>query len=389
MKGYVNIQWFMPAVLNLKPVEMIITSIIYGFSQDGESWFMGSTEYLVKWCNMDRKTVFRALERLLERGIIEKKEVLVNNKAKRCFYRFNMSCLENMPKQGGYKPRKPLKTEKIVSAIEQKNGQIVPKTEQKNDNFSESENDQKPQISEYQNDNLSEYQSDHEYYRNKNNIGLSSYSPNNQISIDNIRREENFADGISDCEAEILEDENFENSKTGEIETAAYVEEDFEEYPKQKNASSAVNKKNSDIDEVPQTHTLNSLCAFSETNKGGGRRLFDENAGETGDGKQRKLRKTSEPRPCLFENSRFAEYEDFEECFTSPEFEDVDLAYYYHAVADWSASKGKKQRDWIAQARNFMRRDKAAGRLQMKPEQEEPIDMEMLKMSITGDFGDY
>ncbi len=61
---------------------------------------------------------------------------------------------------------------------------------------------------------------------------------------------------------------------------------------------------------------------------------------------------------CLFVNSKFNRYEDFAACFaTKPEFANVDIAYYYNAVADWSAQKGKKMKDWIATARNFMRSD--------------------------------
>ena len=68
-------------------------------------------------------------------------------------------------------------------------------------------------------------------------------------------------------------------------------------------------------------------------------------------------RRTAEPAVCLFENSRYADFQKFDAEFTDPEFADVDIAYYYHAVKDWSAQKGKKMKDWIATARNFMRRD--------------------------------
>lgn len=69
-----------------------------------------------------------------------------------------------------------------------------------------------------------------------------------------------------------------------------------------------------------------------------------------------KQRGTTEPL-CLFVNSKYNRYEDFAACFTKPEFANIDIAYYYNAVADWSAQKGKKMKDWIATARNFMRGD--------------------------------
>lgn len=73
-------------------------------------------------------------------------------------------------------------------------------------------------------------------------------------------------------------------------------------------------------------------------------------------------RRTSEPT-CLFENSRFADYNAFAAEFTAPEFADVDIVYYYNAVADWSAQQGKKMKDWIATARNFIRGDMEKGKL--------------------------
>ena len=76
--------------------------------------------------------------------------------------------------------------------------------------------------------------------------------------------------------------------------------------------------------------------------------------------------RTAEPAACLFENSRFAEYNAFAADFTAPEFADVDMVYYYHAVADWSAQKGKKMKDWIATARNFIRGDMEKGKLHRK-----------------------
>ena len=73
-------------------------------------------------------------------------------------------------------------------------------------------------------------------------------------------------------------------------------------------------------------------------------------------------RRTSEPA-CLFADSRYNDFELFEKQFDSPEFANVDIVYYFHAVADWSSRGGKKQKDWIATARNFMRNDNRDGKL--------------------------
>ena len=71
---------------------------------------------------------------------------------------------------------------------------------------------------------------------------------------------------------------------------------------------------------------------------------------------------TSEPL-CLFENSKYGDFEKFAAEFAGPEFAGIDIAYYFHAVADWSAQKGKKMKDWIATARNFIRGDIERGKL--------------------------
>jgi hypothetical protein len=76
-----------------------------------------------------------------------------------------------------------------------------------------------------------------------------------------------------------------------------------------------------------------------------------------------KIRGTSEKNKCLFEKSRFFDFELFRDCFNTPEFEKVDLVYYYNVVKDWSASKGRMQKDWIAQTRNIIRADYRRGQI--------------------------
>ena len=79
--------------------------------------------------------------------------------------------------------------------------------------------------------------------------------------------------------------------------------------------------------------------------------------------KGEKIRGTSEKNKCLFEKSRFFDFELFRECFNTPEFEKVDLVYYYNVIKDWSASKGRMQKDWIAQTRNIIRADYRRGQI--------------------------
>ncbi len=80
-------------------------------------------------------------------------------------------------------------------------------------------------------------------------------------------------------------------------------------------------------------------------------------------------RRTSE-QSCLFADSKYNDFSLFEKEFDGPEFVGVDLVYYFHAVADWSSRNGKKQKDWIATARNFMRNDNRDGKLvKVKPDE--------------------
>lgn len=81
--------------------------------------------------------------------------------------------------------------------------------------------------------------------------------------------------------------------------------------------------------------------------------------------KEPRARKTSEPL-CLFADSRYSNVDAFEQEFQKAEFANIDIAYYYESVKDWSASGGKKKRDWIATARNFMRSDLQRGCLHTK-----------------------
>ena len=67
-----TIHGWMVTKLNLKGNELIIFSIIYGITQDGETEMKGGRSFLAKWINSSLPTVDQALKRLLEKGLIEK-----------------------------------------------------------------------------------------------------------------------------------------------------------------------------------------------------------------------------------------------------------------------------------------------------------------------------
>ena len=85
--NYIVIQGWMINQLNLKGNELLCYALIYGFSQDGKSEFIGSASYIAGWLNIDKRRVFDVLKRLTEKGYIQKSEKFVANNVKLCSYK--------------------------------------------------------------------------------------------------------------------------------------------------------------------------------------------------------------------------------------------------------------------------------------------------------------
>ena len=81
--------------MGLSLVEKTVYAVIYGFSQDDESDFHGSRQYLAEWCESSTKTIDRALARLCELGYIHKREVLVSG-VKFCRYSVDVPTVVKM-----------------------------------------------------------------------------------------------------------------------------------------------------------------------------------------------------------------------------------------------------------------------------------------------------
>lgn len=84
-ENYIVIQGFMVNELKLKGNELLVYSIIYGFSQDEDQMFNGSLQYLADWTNSTKQGVLKNLKSLIEKGYIEKKENVING-VKFCEY---------------------------------------------------------------------------------------------------------------------------------------------------------------------------------------------------------------------------------------------------------------------------------------------------------------
>lgn len=83
--NYIAIQGFMVKELGLTGNELIAYALVYGFSQDGESKFKGSLNYVAEWLNCSKTTAFNLLNKLADDGFIKKTEKLING-VKFCNY---------------------------------------------------------------------------------------------------------------------------------------------------------------------------------------------------------------------------------------------------------------------------------------------------------------
>lgn len=86
-ENYLTIQGWQVKELGLKGNELLIYAIIYGFTQDGEQLFYGGIQYLQEWTNSTRQGVYKALDALIEKGLVEK--VVSPESVNKVYYRVN------------------------------------------------------------------------------------------------------------------------------------------------------------------------------------------------------------------------------------------------------------------------------------------------------------
>lgn len=83
--SYITIQSWMRTELNLSGNDLLVYAIIYGFSQDGQSKFNGSLQYLADWCGATKQGIQKNLKNLIDKGLIAKEESN-HNHVKYCKY---------------------------------------------------------------------------------------------------------------------------------------------------------------------------------------------------------------------------------------------------------------------------------------------------------------
>lgn len=103
LNGYTNIPDWMLS-LDLDVYETIVLAVIYGFSQDGESTFAGSINYLSQKAKCSRRKVTMVLPKLVEMGLVIKIDKDVRG-IHLCEYRVSPICMGGAPHaQGGSAP---------------------------------------------------------------------------------------------------------------------------------------------------------------------------------------------------------------------------------------------------------------------------------------------
>lgn len=80
-KNYIAIADWMVTGFDFNTRELLCYAIIYGFSQDGESVFSGSLNYLSTWLGIRRDNVLRYLNALVEKGVVIKEKKSGINKS--------------------------------------------------------------------------------------------------------------------------------------------------------------------------------------------------------------------------------------------------------------------------------------------------------------------
>ena len=94
-ENYIVIQGWMVNRLKLTGNELSIYALIYGFSQDGESVFSGSCQYIAEAVGSTKRAAMGVLKKLFEKGFILKFKSGKSGNLK-CDYGVNMEVVKNM-----------------------------------------------------------------------------------------------------------------------------------------------------------------------------------------------------------------------------------------------------------------------------------------------------
>ncbi|MCF2543732.1 DnaD domain protein [Ligilactobacillus ruminis] len=141
-ESFVTVAGWMVNKLQLKGRELLIYAVIYGFSQDGQSWFTGSVRYLAEWAGCSKRTVYTTLQSLLEKKLIRKQVKDVNG-VRFCNYQAVKPDAGVVKKlQGGSEKTSPVVVKKLQGGSEKTSAHSI---DHSIDNISIEQTDRKAQ----------------------------------------------------------------------------------------------------------------------------------------------------------------------------------------------------------------------------------------------------
>lgn len=140
----------------------------------------------------------------------------------------------------------------------------------------------------------------------------------------------------------------------------------------------------------PYNNIINNINNYNNNNIDASQKNFASHSHDEEPKTKKTLFRNSEVAKMVKEGANGElDYSEFEEKFSSPEFANIDLVYYFHAVADWSDQKDMKRtkNGWLATVRNFIRGDAEKNKVKLKPQQNNNgFDMEGALKFLNNDF---
>ena len=100
-ENYITIPAMLRMDYGLVGTELLVAAIIYGFSQDGETEFTGTLDYIAEWTGQTKINTCRVLARLVDKGVLSKYDYRLPGNAKRCTYIVNLDVKSHIQNVNG------------------------------------------------------------------------------------------------------------------------------------------------------------------------------------------------------------------------------------------------------------------------------------------------
>lgn len=112
--NYFSVQGWMVNGLGLSGNELMAYAMVYGFSQDGESEFRGTSRYISEWLSVTKVTTIKIMKTLLDKELIIRRDSVIDGNVNP-FYTVNQSKItqainKSIEKDREYKNLRGIKT---------------------------------------------------------------------------------------------------------------------------------------------------------------------------------------------------------------------------------------------------------------------------------------